>query len=446
MRSLKFLLVPNVSNSYDLRMMENLGRELSAFGHSVSISSHKERQYIEVACRLNPDVVIAVNKTRPQNFEFKNTVRFLSWYQDVFPKTSQGLILREGDILYTLGTASQLGLETEGLPVLVKQLFTGVNESNRYSVCEPIWDFSLCGGLPVDITSLIVERDSRTPIRGSLSILLAKIRRGLRGQNFLGLFHDDYVLGHCAEIVRNLYVPLEGGLDIHLIYKAVRQNLAERGLQNDRIDQFLLGVINRVPTVLLRLVALPHQILKLKNKHNQFLDKETQDDEISSWFAQTYPRIIDRELLIMVASEVSRNIAIFGTFMDVHAFSKPYFKGIIDSEEGLAKVYASSKVNLGNNTHGLGLHSRNLGVMAAGGYLLHHRSKNPVSGSLENEFEEGIHYDGYSGVDELKEKLRVALANSVRRKKLGHTAQKFVYSKHTWKHRAEQILADLDFG
>ena len=159
--------------------------------------------------------------------------------------------------------------------------------------------------------------------------------------------------------------------------------------------------------------------------------------------SQTYPRIYERRLLIEAVAEVSDDIHIYGNCMDRHAFSLKYYKGILHSEESLADVYANSKVNLGNNTHGLGLHSRNLAVMAAGGFLLHHRSREKVSGSLESEFEEGVHYIGYSGLNNLKDIAKAYLDDSKQRLQIGIEAQKYVFQKHSWKHRANELLGDL---
>mgnify|MGYP003704946779 CR=1 FL=1 len=60
---------------------------------------------------------MAVNKIRSSNEKLKN-VRFLSWYQDVFPETYSNMIFNKGDILYLLGTAEQLGLNINNIKVL----------------------------------------------------------------------------------------------------------------------------------------------------------------------------------------------------------------------------------------------------------------------------------------------------------------------------------------
>ena len=444
MKTKKFLLVPSIDNPYDIRMLRALGEELKCFGHDYIVARSSEHAYVPLIDEAKIDVVLAVNKSRPRDYKTIHQTRYICWYQDVFLGTAGEINLHDDDILYTPGTPKQLGLLLEKQNYLTKPFYTGVNETNRASKSSDLCDFSLCAGLPLDLPSQ-PSRFCQSKISHSvLFVIFQKLFLAAKKRNFFGLNYNQEIIKRMKALTEQVYKPLEGSLDIHEIEKALRAEIAPF-FKNARIaDDILWYIIRLIPKNYMKAIVGEESLEKMydygsaspKNFDAYFLG-------LLNWMSQTYPGIYERRLLIETVAKVSDNIHIYGNCMDRHDFSSKFYKGTLHSDESLADVYANSKVNLGNNTHGLGLHSRNLAVMAAGGFLLHHRSHEKIPGSLESEFEEGVHYAGYSGLDNLKDVAKAYLDDSKRRTKIGIEAQKYVFQKHSWKQRASEILGDL---
>jgi hypothetical protein len=445
-KNYKFLLVPNTTAAYDYRMMSNLGIALSRYGHQFVISLPTESEYISTYFSYRPDIILAVNKARPIDGRLKRDVIYLSWFQDVYPETSDNLYFESNDKCYLLGTAEQLGLDYGRIGVPVLPFYTGISPDSPPKKTGNLCDFSLCGGLPIDIDPPELCQPEARFLKSSLaSVLYSKIFVAMSGRNFLGINYDNRIIRECKELVESNYIPLTGTLDINHIYDRLIDMLRNNGKIATQADRIILQLLHLLPDFILRRFAKTEHVAKLR----ALLNAEQKSDvfsekSLASWMAQSYPRILDRRILISYAERISQNIRVYGNNMDTHNFSVPYYSGILLTDDSLANVYANSSINLGNNTHGLGLHSRNLGVMAAGGYLLHHRSLKRYPGSLELEFEEGRHYDAYSSPDEFEEISSAALACPAKRLKIGNQARDFVMSKHTWDDRARQILKDLE--
>jgi len=442
----KFLLVPNTDAPYDFRMMDSFGRSLAKCGYQYQIAKSSESEYVARYLQYQPDIILAVNKTRPKSGVVSKDVIYLSWFQDVYPETDENLVFEKGDILYLLGTSEQLGFNINDYNVRVLSLYTGVGPENAGCKKSDLCDFSLCGGLPLDIEPLETFPVSNLTAKENLiSTLLAKIFIAKSGRNFLGINYNNQYINECKALVEEKYKPLTGILNINQLYSELLALLGDRSKTVQRADRIIVEVLNRIPNALLSRFASVEQVKKVRAL--QTISVKNIDGiskSLASWMSQSYPRIIDRRLLVSFAERVSKNIRIYGNHMESHKFAKPYFAGVLTTDEDLANVYANTLINLGNNTHGLGLHSRNLGVMAAGGYLLHHRSSVTHPGSLEAEFSEGDHYEAYSSFDEFKSRSEQALLDATKRQRLGYSAKRFVFSRHTWDHRARQVLQNLE--
>jgi len=169
----------------------------------------------------------------------------------------------------------------------------------------------------------------------------------------------------------------------------------------------------------------------------------TPEDGMISYFSQSYPRIMERELLVELAQGVSTSLELWGPGLDAHAFTRPYFKGVIENQEALLTMYCRSKINLANNTHGLGLHSRTLECMAVGGFIYMHTSPHDAeTGGMHTEFEPNVHYGSYTPETFHDEALRW-LRDDKERQLVGARAKAVIQSRHRWIHRAQQIIDDL---
>jgi hypothetical protein len=110
-------------------------------------------------------------------------------------------------------------------------------------------------------------------------------------------------------------------------------------------------------------------------------DRLSPVEKATGYFAQSYPRIMDRTLLVQLASRVTNSLELYDPGFFAHDFTWPYYRGVIENIDELLGVYCRSKISLNNNIHGLGLHSRMLECMAVGGML--------------TEFEPDVHYGRY---------------------------------------------------
>ena len=140
---------------------------------------------------------------------------------------------------------------------------------------------------------------------------------------------------------------------------------------------------------------------------------------------------------------VSKSLELYGPGWDKHEQFKPHHKGILHDQRDLLAVYRRTRINLANNTHGLGLHSRTLECMAVGGFVLTHASPHDAKpGGMHTSFEPGVHY-GMFTPGNLEEEARRWLKDEARRIAAGRRAAAVIRKKHLWRHRAEQILNDL---
>ena len=93
-----------------------------------------------------------------------------------------------------------------------------------------------------------------------------------------------------------------------------------------------------------------------------------------SWCCREYPRYLDRIDLINLCVSINDKIALAGKGWELSEFNK-FHQGIISMHE-LSKFYQNAKINLCNNTHGVGIaQTRILEIMMSGQFVFSHKSK-----------------------------------------------------------------------
>ncbi|MDZ4254067.1 MAG: glycosyltransferase [Sulfuritalea sp.] len=466
-QAIRILIAPNVANPYDQRMVSELAAGFNGIGHyAAPLAAPASPLELRQLCEsFSIDVVLQINRTRDPELPLPPDIRHIAWYQDVFPETLHGFAegFKSSDILYVLGDAQVLGLN-EDLPCLVGSLFTGVDPTTLAfkSVGHPArLDFSLCGGLPhpaggagllADTLWHLDQLIRRKPLLGKSQTV-----RLLRKLLFGSLLPVDFVpystLLAMRDIVRSFYRPLRGELDIHLIAMALRQLVEREGEMFEDIPSTSspeqsnwLATLMKSQTGRYRgkshLAARLVRFLAGESAFFQPSLKEAITGAIG-YFAQSYPRILDREALVKLASAVSPSLAIYGPGMNLHDFAAPYFKGVIDTQRELLDVYSRSRINLSNNTHGLGLHSRTLECMATGNFLFMHESPHDNKpGGMLTSFEPEVHFGSYTP-ESFAEKSARWLRDEKERMQVGIRAQTIIRERHCWHHRAQQIIDDL---
>jgi hypothetical protein len=407
MSEYKILIIPSLRNKYDLRMVSGLALGFKSIGVDVNIKNRKiSSEEIVYECKEHGyNVVIKINEVRgiPEK-ELKN-IRVISWYQDIFCDTSEkiklGLI--DSDILYTMGDRKILGI-IDDINVQNDILMTGVSpalleEKNNHD--EYLHDFSVCGFIPRNESnsSLRVKIIKFAKIsllflyqNGIISIKDQDLVAKIKNVNYLNI---DSIL---RRIVEENYQSLNGSLDINKLEKLLKSNI-------------------------------PEDLILSSEKIN--------------YYAQTYPRKIDRCDLVGEIIQFTNSLALYGPNWDTYPSFRKYHKGILTREKDLINVYKKTKINIANNTHGIGIHSRTLEVMAIGGFIATHESVNDtLRGGILDGFCPDEHF-GYYRKNSIENDCMKWLINKNKRVVVGERAKDIIRNNHLWVHRAKKIIQNL---
>ena len=205
-------------------------------------------------------------------------------------------------------------------------------------------------------------------------------------------------------IVETNYVPLSGYLDVKKIASKVKK-----------------------------------RILKMFN----YIDTEI-FNQLLPFFTTEYSRFLDRIELARLLSKYSTNFGLFGKDWTNYTEFESFSSNHISSEKELFSIYKKTKINLYNNTHGLGMHSKTFEIMINGGFFALPKSKkNYLKGGINEYFNENEHFVTFSP-EKFDDLIENWMFNTEKRIKIGNNARKLVLSDHTWEKRIEKILRDLD--
>lgn len=465
---IRILIAPNVPNPYDQRMVAELAAGFNRLGYYAAplAAPVGAVELVQLCKSFAIDVVLQINRTRDPEVPLPEHIRHIAWYQDVFPETLAGFAdgFKDSDILYALGDAKVLGLNVE-LPCYVGSLFSGVDPTTlnfKPSSGLESLDFSLCGGLPHPVGNAGLLADTlwhldrmirRSPVLGR-SEAIWLLRKLLFGPLLPVDFVPYSTLLTMENTIRSFYRPLRGELDIHLMANALQQQV---NLDEEMFNDISLGdspassngffTLMKSQTKRFRgRTDLTARLVRFLAGENTFFKPSVKEAITGaiSYFSQSYPRILDRETLVKAAAAVSPSLELYGPGLKMHDFAAPYFKGVIDTQHELLDVYSRTRVNLSNNTHGLGLHSRTLECMATGNFLFMHESPHDTKpGGMLTAFEPGVHYGSYTPETFAEQSARW-LRDDKARGQVGIRAQAMVRERHCWHHRAQQILDDLN--
>ncbi len=448
----KFLIIASETAAYDARMVEGLKRGFESIGYTAAAIAHpmSGEAFIELCKSQNFNIVIQVNGIKPA-IEIPTNIRYVSWVQDVFLETSNLIAaspIRDGDILYTLGDPSILGLKIPE-DCFTSSLFTGVSQEllnyknpDSYGVI----DFSLCGYIPQKLT---INNSLKKLILWHLDRLIASVPI-IRNYSFVQeAFLNPAAIIKMHDFVCAAYEPLTGSLDIEYFERSLRAYTKKYSDLRSRHNKkkiltslFLRNFLSEYREILNFLGAA-----NIGKYDKAILRKSSSSayDRAVNYFSQSFPRMIDRIALAELASGVSSSFEIYGSenwlgFPEV----EKYYRGNIFDLNSLLNIFIKSKINLSNNTHGLGMHSRVLECMAVGGFIFQHESPNDnISGGMLTEFEPGVHFGQYSKLNFAEESSKW-LADDAARMAVAENAKKIISRNHLWTHRALQIVNDLN--
>jgi len=413
----KIFIVPNASNSYDLNQLNELANGLRGGGDEVYVFNSPIKQhpsdyrpthfqqsgYSEenVYKEINGDVLIEVNRFRSKHL--KKNIRHVSWFQDVRPSDYEKLLkysmqMYPEDMIYLLGDKRHFGFSSS--LNRIKCLLSGaslqvINSKPQFTKSHK-YDLNLLGYF-----SSFRERAPLPFIKSRARIIFGEIFR--RPKSLAGIlfaenpqinldrfYYDEFFVRHEANI-KEKYKPLTGYL-------------------------------------------FEPELKETKNN----IDKAIYD-----YLYIELPRKLDRLLLfqkIQTLHESDKKVIIAGLNWPEAFPSASFVRRHVDMPD---EIYKSSKITIHNNTHGLGIHSRVLDSMAAGGFVMMHASPHSgLQGGMDSTFEPEVNYGLYSA-DNFVDQVEEWLADEDRREKAIAENKKILRAKHLWKHRAEQILQDL---
>lgn len=387
MKPKKMLLCGNRTTSYDDTMLSGLGKALERKGVDVIILlTLLEPPLLASFCRHNAiDTVFEINRSRNQVLELPSDVVHIAWIQDVIKDSRQGL--DESNLIYFLTNPEILGYENISLNDHCKLLYTGVDEEECHKLAEHISDFSFVGYMPPPINNQLLN----------------------------------------APMMLQLQQPTIGQVVEKFIarYRLNNEKLGYSDMRYHRVDELVKEILAQDFGI------SPH----MPYKYN----------DIIQGFYQHIVRSVDRIQLLNTVLKISSSMRIYGgPEWCLWENYKLYYQRYLETSKEVYQVFRTTKVNLHNNPNGFGLHSRVLDCMGCGGTIFVNESpSDSYAGGIATVFEPWVDYIPYS-FSNLGQLASEWLQDSDKRKSLGSNAQKKILAAHTWNHRAEGLLADLN--
>ena len=199
---MKYLLIPNTSNPYDVNLLKSLAVGFQLMGHSAStlsipLSPHHSdynrrnlraaREFLhapgisfkDIFQNISADCVIEVNRIRSKHLN--HNVRHISWFQDIRPTDFLRVLeyaknIRSGDLIYLLGDQQHFGMQ--GNSENIKCLLSGISKDaiipgHGFEHCK--YDVNLLGYF----SDLIDRQDINLPF-SRLEFLISEFLRSPR--------------------------------------------------------------------------------------------------------------------------------------------------------------------------------------------------------------------------------------------------------------------------
>lgn len=170
--------------------------------------------------------------------------------------------------------------------------------------------------------------------------------------------------------------------------------------------------------------------------------REKLDGNALFLFDEVLLRIKDRRAVADAMLRVSSNLQFFGNagWILWPDYARRYGGELVDPHD-LAAVYRTSRLNVNNSAWPL--HFRTLDAMGCSAAVMINNVHRPdVEEHFHADFQPGRHYVPYDAAD-FEEAARRGLRDEPARLRMGAEAARVVAARHLWRHRAEQILADL---
>jgi len=447
---------PLVNSSYDIYMAQSLQKAFISNGiDAVHLKGRLAPSLLSRMCHeFGINVLFQFNSLRNEYIELPKFTRHVSWFQDISPSTRMYLkyakkngFIRPGDIIFYLGQPEDF----TNFDCLTDNLDIGVNRQLAMFSSKLInhdIDLSIAGYIPEPLNIVLnptVEGLNNISLKiSSIPIIGSGISRLFRYINRKRLpfeFVSGVILDKFCKILNDKYTPLTGTLDDKALCASLLDMMTFQEKRyysirpmNKFLNQEYSPMYSAIPKRSIYKSLLGEHLLNHIAIRNFSALEQSLD-----YFTMHYPRLMDRVLLAKLMLDVSSNIKFYGHNWDKHPLTKKYSEGY-KSGPRLYDVYCRSKINVANNPHGVGMHSRNLECMALGQFLyLHESARDPFPGGIRSYFEPGVHYGSYTP-DNFVEEARRWLKNTRERSRAAENARAAVFASHTWDHRVKQII------
>ena len=166
-------------------------------------------------------------------------------------------------------------------------------------------------------------------------------------------------------------------------------------------------------------------------------------DSLRFIFDEYLIRLMDRKVICDAMLRVSNNVAFYGgdEWKSWPNFA-PHYQRRLTKVHDLANAYRDSRLTVHNGT--LSIHFRTLEAMACGRPVLVNRTPNDNTPyGIEYYFEPGVDYIPYP-FDQFEEVAARSLRDWSHSAAIGENASRRVLEEHTWFHRAQQIIKDVE--
>lgn len=413
---LKITLVPNTRSFYDKQQLRNFAAAFRAMGceaitydnpiKKLPNEPNDDLQGIEQTRieykKIKTDILLEVNRYRDKNL--KKGIRHICWFQDLKPSEIKPLLQYgekkdQKDLIYLLGSKEHFGLSNT--KIQMGSLLSGLTEEEcRFNeskvICRDI-DVNLLGYLPP-----FHKKKQKTKRRTSQKqILFREIIR--RPKLLLEILWQE-----------NWHINLED-FEKTKFYVDTLEHIEKnyKPLSGSMISWHEIQPTNKIDFLIYDLL---------------YAEK---------------PRWIDRMAIFHACRALFENgkkVLIAGKNW---GSTFPECEFIQNHNENPLDIFRKSAITLHNNTHGIGIHSRVLEAMAAGSFVMMHSSPHSqLAGGIDSSFEPDLHYGLYSE-NNLAEKVEYWLTHKSRRQNAIKECFSVLRGRHTWRHRARQILGDL---
>ncbi len=420
-KNLRFLLIPFKVSDYDLKQLKKIKKTLKILNVQSQIFDQKySEEQLKIFLKNNSfDIIFAINKGRPNWLNKK--IRFISWFQD-FYFDSDSLLenFLESDIVYFYASPEAFEVSKK-LNCFTSMLYPGIDDEHKSSILAQhgenynlindyqVLDFSICGYMPCSLLVPHYESHFRNYSFKEnhlndqrINNWFSKLTHKNEKKYSIDIYKEFIV--DLQIIVETNYVPLSGDLQVKKIALKIKKKILEK-----------FNYIN-----------------------------STLFNQIIPFLSTDYARFLDRIELARLLSKHSFNFGIFGEEWSSYPEFELFVGNHISKESELYEIYKKSKINLYNNTHGLGMHSKVFEVMLNGAFLAIPKSKkNFLRGGINEEFNENEHFVTYTS-EQFDDLIENWMFDTKKRIEVGENARKLVLSKHTWKKRIEKILKDIE--